>query len=379
MSQYSDLFNLPLGEHYLNCAYMSPLLRSVEEIGISAIRMKRSPSHITADDFFDGLEVLKSRFATLVHATSAQSCAFIPSVSYGMANAISNVDPKSGKHCLILKGEFPSGRLALERWCEEHVQEVREVGPAEENFMDGAMWNESVLEAITENSTMLVMSNVHWMNGILFDMKAIGERCRSTDTILIVDGTQGVGAVHMDLQSFHIDALISAGYKWLMGPYSTGMAYYGPYFHHSRPIEESWMNRTNAKAFSDLTNYGKFYSPEAGRFNVGQTSNFILAPMLSEALRQVNEWGTDLIGSHDLALFKPLYDYVKSHDPKVDLTYQSPHILGIPKPKGMGDIELDQRLTSQKISVSKRGTFLRISPHLYNDAEDIKALLTCLS
>jgi selenocysteine lyase/cysteine desulfurase len=164
-----------------------------------------------------------------------------------------------------------------------------------------------------------------------------------------------------------------------MGPYSTGMAYYGECFHHGRPIEESWMNRTNAKEFGDLTNYGKFYTPEAGRFNVGQTSNFILTPMLSEAVRQVNEWGSELISSHARTLCAPVYDYMKSEGSKLDLKFQSSHILGIPKPRGMSDNELNQRLASKKISVSKRGAFLRISPHLYNDHDDINALMSCLS
>ena len=39
------------------------------------------------------------------------------------------------------------------------------------------------------------------------------------------------------------NVLVCAGYKWLMGPYSLGVAYYGKSFNNGIPIEENWINR----------------------------------------------------------------------------------------------------------------------------------------
>src|SRR5690606_18561046 len=135
------------------------------------------------------------------------------------------------------------------------------------------------------------ISSVHWMNGLRFDLKAIGEKCSSVGARFIVDGTQSVGALPMDVEEFKIDALICATYKWLLGPYSLGLVFMGKAFDDGVPLEESWMNRKNSMDFSTLTHYESEYEESAARYNVGETSNFILMPMLRESLAQINSWG----------------------------------------------------------------------------------------
>ncbi|MEQ9007935.1 MAG: aminotransferase, partial [Ekhidna sp.] len=91
------------------------------------------------------------------------------------------------------------------------------------------------------------------------------------------------------------DALICAGYKWLMGPYSIGLAYYGAAFDGGEPIEENWINRLNSEDFSNLVNYQPEYQEMALRYEVGEHSNFILVPMLHQAIRQILNWQPDNI------------------------------------------------------------------------------------
>ncbi len=43
MKCQKHLFQLPEGIHYLNCGYMSPLMKSVEEKGIDGMRRKEIP------------------------------------------------------------------------------------------------------------------------------------------------------------------------------------------------------------------------------------------------------------------------------------------------------------------------------------------------
>ena len=74
------------------------------------------------------------------------------------------------------------------------------------------------------------MSSIHWMNGTKFKLKEIGERCKKFGAMFIVDGTQSVGALKMDINEYNIDALVCASYKWLFGPYSMGLAYFSDQF-----------------------------------------------------------------------------------------------------------------------------------------------------
>ncbi len=139
------------------------------------------------------------------------------------------------------------------------------------------------------------MASVHWMNGTKFDLERIGSKCREVGAKLIIDGSQSVGALPIDVQKFKIDALICAAYKWLMGPYSVALSYIHEDFNEGIPLEESWMTRPNSDRFDRLTNYVEGYKPGAARFDVGQTSNFISGPMLNESLGQLLSWGVQEI------------------------------------------------------------------------------------
>ena len=61
-----DLFSLEDDFHYINCAYMSPLMRSVEEAGFAGVRKKARPYRLTIPDFFGDVEILRGLFAQLI-------------------------------------------------------------------------------------------------------------------------------------------------------------------------------------------------------------------------------------------------------------------------------------------------------------------------
>jgi selenocysteine lyase/cysteine desulfurase len=107
-----------------------------------------------------------------------------------------------------------------------------------------------------------------------------------------------------------IDALICAAYKWLLGPYSIGLAYYGEAFESGKPIEDSWLNRLNAEDFTKLTSYEDSYRSGAARYSMGENSNFILLPMLHKALDQIQEWGVPTIQDYSTELIQPLIRFL---------------------------------------------------------------------
>ncbi|HLM66668.1 MAG TPA: hypothetical protein VK358_04030, partial [Longimicrobium sp.] len=57
------LFSLPAGEHYLNCAYLSPLAKPVEEAAMAALVRRRDPTQIRPDDFFTDSDTARGLFA----------------------------------------------------------------------------------------------------------------------------------------------------------------------------------------------------------------------------------------------------------------------------------------------------------------------------
>jgi selenocysteine lyase/cysteine desulfurase len=378
LKNQKELFQLPPDIHYLNGAYMSPLLRSVEEAGIAALIKKRNPVQISPSDFFSDAEILRKNFGQLING-SADQIAIIPSASYGLTTAVNNLPKNNGNTALVVSDEFPSGYYAIEKWCYENHKNLITLKAPKSLKARGEHWNQIILDSINEDTAVLLISSIHWTDGTLFDLKAIGAKCQKHQAVFIVDGTQSVGALPIDVMKCQIDALVCAGYKWLMGPYSIGLAYFSEIFNHGTPLEETWMNRSNARNFSGLTSYVDDYSPGAGRYNVGEFSNFALLPMLNIAIEQILKWDPAYIQFYCEQLSKPLIPFLRENGYWVEEdVYRAKHLFGILLPEQVDQEVLLKKLQENNIFVSVRGKAIRLSLHLYNTEDDIQALMDVL-
>ena len=106
-----DLFDLPDDVAYLNCAYMSPLLKHAAAAGAAGIARKTRPWTISSDDFFADSERARALFAKLLGA-EADDIALVPAASYGVAIAAANLPFGEGQRILMLAEQFPSNVYA---------------------------------------------------------------------------------------------------------------------------------------------------------------------------------------------------------------------------------------------------------------------------
>ena len=380
LSCKSARFSLPKNASYLNCAYMSPLLKSVEKAGLRGVRMKRNPAEIHPLDFFTITQSLRREFARLVNADDEKRIAIIPSVSYGLATVTKNLDIRKGEHVLVAAEQFPSNYYPWQARCAEAGAEVKIVSPGK-NFRDrGKNWNTRFLESIDTNTKAVAIAHAHWADGTIFGLEALRLRTREVGALLIIDGTQSVGALPFDLQKIQPDALVCAAYKWLLGPYSIGLAYYGAYFNDAKPIEENWINRLDSENFSGLVNYEAQYQPGALRFGVGEQSNFILAPMALKALSQINRWHVDNIQAYCHSITEPAIDRLREDGFLIEeLPLRASHLFGIRHSRRWDPEKLKEKLIRNKIYVSVRGDAIRVSPHVYNRVEDLDRLVRTLT
>ncbi|MDZ7773268.1 MAG: aminotransferase class V-fold PLP-dependent enzyme [Balneolaceae bacterium] len=390
MECQKNLFHLEEGHHYLNCAFLSPLLKSAEAAGVEGIRAKTCPWEVTPDRFFEDGNLLRARFAELVNAPSADRVALMPAVSYGVATAVKNLPRPgkgrawghggSGKPRIVLNDEqFPSNVYAWQRFAREQGCEIHTVEAPETVDGRGAAWNERLLEAITDDTLAVALAPLHWTDGTLFDLEAVGRRCRETGSYLIVDGTQSVGALPFDVQAVQPDALFCAGYKWLLGPYSMALGYFGERLLDGVPLEEGWLNRRESEDFAGLVDYQPEYQPGARRYDVGQSSNFVLVPMMLRAVEQLLKWGPAEIQRYCRELTAPLAGELPVRGYRLENPdFRAHHLFGIRLPSGLTNEELKTRLGARNIHVSLRGSAVRISPNVYNTEEDIAALMEVL-
>jgi selenocysteine lyase/cysteine desulfurase len=372
-------FFLPAGHHYLNCAYMAPMARLVEQAGIEGIRAKRGPGRIEPSHFFETGEEIRTVFARLIGADDAGRIALIPAASYGLATAARNLPVGSGQSIITVHEQFPSHVYTWQRLAASADARVVTVEPG-----SGAgrrdRWNDRILEAIDRNTAVVAVPHVHWADGTLFDLVRIGARCREVGAALIVDGTQSVGALPFDVQAIRPDALVCAGYKWLLGPYSMGVAYFGPRFDQGIPLEENWIARKDSQDFAGLVNYQSEYGPAATRYDVGERSNFILAPMLLAALNMLDSWGIENIQDYCHTIAAPILSEASRLGYGVEASSTgASHLFGLRMPTGTDIISLKAELARRNVSVAIRGDAIRVSPNVYNTPDDARALIEGLA
>jgi selenocysteine lyase/cysteine desulfurase len=372
-----DLFSLDKQVSFLNCAYMSPQLKAVTAAGQHALVRKENPQRITVDDFFAPLQRVKTLFGNLVDAP-ADRVAFIPSVSYGMAVVALNLPLAAGQEILVVEDQFPSNYYPWARLAAERGARLRVVA-VEEGADKGRRLNEALLEAIGARTALVAISHVHWSQGIRFDLAALRQRTREVGSWLVVDGTQSVGALPFSVAAIQPDALVVAAYKWMMGPYATGLAYFGPELEHGRPVEENWINRLDSHNFRSLVNYQEQYQPGAGRFSMGEQSNFVLMPMLEAALQQLTAWGIPRIQDYCRRLNEPFINELQSLGVKLlPGDQRAHHLLALGLPAVMSLDVIRRKLQERQVVVSVRGASLRVAPNVYNQPADWERLLAAL-
>lgn len=378
MKHQKHLFSLPEDVTYINGAYMSPQLKSVTEIGLESVVRKNNPTTISPSDFFTNRILIKQRFASLIDAPDYQNCAIIPSVSYGIATVAKNIALQKGDEILLIDEQFPSNVYAWREKANNADAQITIVTPPDTFENRGKLWNEKILEAINENTRVVAMGHIHWADGTLFDLVSIRKKAHEVGAKLVIDGTQSVGALPFSVKDIQPDALIVGGYKWLLGPYSIGMAYYADTFNEGQPLEYNWMNRKNSEDFSQLVNYQDEYQPKADRFSVGESSNFILVPMQIKAIEQLLEWGTQNIQDYCDSISSKAIDQLREKGCFIeDKAYRSKHLFGVYLPDHIKMDAVRERFRESGISVGIRGEAIRVAPHLYNTAEDFEKFVAC--
>lgn len=379
MKDQRTKFSIPKGVTYLNCAYMSPLLKSVEKAGIIGMQRKRNPFSISAADFFSESERLREEYGALIKAKNAKRIVIVPSVSYGLATVAKNVQLSAGDKIIVAAEQFPSNYYPWEKLTLETKSSIVKVAPPDSLNARGKKWNERILEAIDGKTKIVSLGHVHWADGTRFDLDRIRKRTRDVGSLLIIDGTQSVGALPFDVQKIQPDALICGGYKWLMGPYSMGLAYYGEYFDDGKPVEENWMNRLYSENFTGLVNYQSNYQPGSLRYEVGEHSNFILVPMMLEALKQINRWQPENIQHYCKKISGSFIDKLKNAGFWIeDEPDRGSHLFGVRFPAHVSIDAAKEKIKKKKISVSFRGDSMRVAPNVYNDAKDFERLFEAL-
>lgn len=363
---FRALFDLPRKVTYLNCAYMGPLPTASVEAGMASYRQKAQPWTVKAPgDFFTGPDALRAEAAKLFGG-SAENIALVPAASYGLATAARNLNPNAGSEILVLKDQFPSNVYSWRVLAERTGATVRTVSRSANQS-----WTEAVMAAISPRTSVLALPQVHWADGGSLDLETIAAEGRKHGAALVLDLTQSLGAKPFDVKAVDPDFAVSASYKWLLGPYTIGLIHIADRHLDGVPLEENWIARQGSEDFARLVDYADGYAPGARRFDMGERSGFQLVPAATESVKLLNAVGVSRIADTLRETTSALADSVRPLGVKDDVPDRADHYLCLSLPAD-APADLAARLGASGVHVSQRSDRLRVTPHLYNDEDDIR-------
>ena len=369
-----NLFNIPDEIVYLNTAYISPLSLKVEKAINKGCKLETEPWKIDPEfHFFYQIKETKIIFSNLFNI-SYKNVSLIPSASYGISTAANNIKlTKTKNKILILKDQFPSN---VYPWMELSKKQEGVLEIIHE--LNETTLTEEIINKISEEVAVVAIPNIRWTDGYIIDLKKVSDACKNFDVNLILDLTQSAGAMQIDLKEINPEFAIIANYKWMLGPYSTGFLYISDKFIDGVPLEETWIGRKNSQDFSKLTDYQSLYNSDSIRFDMGQRANFSLLPGVKAALEQLHDWSIKKIENtlyqNNLIICKGLselgFEILSEKN-------SAPHFISARLP-GYDGNSLINTLKKNKIFISERSGYLRITPHLWNNEEDFFKLINCL-
>jgi selenocysteine lyase/cysteine desulfurase len=368
-------FAVPDDVVYVNTASLGPMLRTALDAGHAALERRAAPWTIHEDDWFAPSERVRQLLAALVGAPDADGVALVPATSYGMAVAAAILPVRADDEIVVLAEEYPSGVLTWRRVARETGARVVTVARSA-----GQSWGSAVVAAIGERTAIVSAPQVHWTDGALVDLDAVAARCRQVGARLVVDASQSLGAMPLDVTALRPDVVVSVGYKWLLGPYGRSYAWVAPDLRDGRPIEDTWLTRAGADDFASLVEYRDEYQPGARRYDQGGRPLLELTPIAVAALEQLTAWGVPSVAA---ALAQVSGEIVARLEglglaPSAGPDDRGPHIVGVPVPPDARDRVLAS-LERAGCYAALRGTSLRISPHLHVTPSDVDRLVAAVA
>ncbi len=369
-----SLFFLDVDITYLNCANMSPMLKSVRVAGLEAIETRAKPWKLQSADWFTNAEILRE-YAAQIYQTSADNIALVPSASYGLATAAKNLNVGKGKSIMVIEDQFPSNFYVWQKLSENSGLRIVTIRKE-----DNKSLTECILDKIDSSTGIIAIPNCHWIDGFFIDLKKISVAAKSAHAYLVLDLSQSLGAFPINIDEIDPDFAVSVGYKWLLGPYGLGYMYVSPKWHEKgEPLEYSWLTRDKSDDFTSLINYTNDYRTGARKFDMGEFSQFNNIPMAIAALKQILEWKVEFIQSSIRILTDMLFEYSRSRKTNGENFTKKNigHIIAIPLETKNIEVVKD-KISENRIVVSYRGSAIRVSPHIYNNKSDIDKLIQCL-
>ncbi len=309
------------------------------------------------------VEAVRRSAASIINADSDE-IAFTGNTSEGISIIASGFNWKKKDEVIIPVPDFPSNVYPWLNLKKKGVQV---------NFVqrqNGCINLKDIEKKMTPRTRMIALSSVDYLSGFAANLPELGNFCKKKGIFLFVDAIQSLGVIPLDVKECGIHFLSAGGHKWLTGPMGIGILFINKQVNDLlTPFNLGWKSVINEEDFNiDFTLKKNALQFEPGTMNISGIFG------LGAALNLLKEIGIPNIYYKVLRL----NDIFRKHLDERGLHIISPsnreNRSGILSFKPWNDpVKCYNFLISKKIMLSLRNGSIRISPHFYNNEDDISA------
>jgi len=333
---------------YLNTATFGQLPRRATE---AVARHWRHRDEMACTDFlswYNDADRLRASIAKLIGAT-ADDIAFVGNAAAALGMVLVALDLKPGDNIVTLQDEFPNYL---------YMPQMREVP-----------WGR-FYESVDDNTRLVAVSEVNYATGFRPPLEEVANFTRERDIILFVDGTQSCGALTVDVKKLDIDIYAAHAYKWLISPPGAAfMAVSEPARSKLRPVTVGWRSHKTWREVDNLHHGVPEFSDTAEKYEGGGLP-FALLYALEQSIGLMHEIGPAAIEERVMQLADSTRDRLREFGAEVNAGSQ---IVAARFP-GVDPSHLARSLKEKRVHVAARHGFLRVSPHFYNNHDDLEQL-----
>jgi selenocysteine lyase/cysteine desulfurase len=338
---------------YLNTATFGQLPRRATDAVADHWRRR---DELACTDFlawYDDMDRLRASIAKLIGA-AADDIAFTASAASALGMAIAALDLQPGDNIVTLQDEFPNYL---------YMPHAREVA-----------WDD-LFHSIDAHTRMVAISEVNYSTGFRPPLAELAKFTRERGILLFVDGTQSLGALTVDVKALGIDIYAVHGYKWLISPTGAGfMAVSEETRRRLRPISVGWRSHRTWRNVDNLHHGAPEFLDSAEKYEGGGLP-FPLLYALDQSIGLFHEIGPEVVEQRVMHLAQTARQMLREIGAEAPDT--GAQIVAAKFP-GIDPSQLARELKKSNLIVAARHGFLRVSPHFYNNEDDLDQLCAAL-
>ncbi len=340
---------------YLNTASGSPLSDFARQEAVEFYDDVLMNGDSNFRKWLERTEKIRGKIAKLIGADKSE-IAFIPNTSFGM-NIVAEMLIDRGD-VITMEDEFPSSTIPFLN----KGFRLNFVKPYK-----GTYSTENIGGHITKDTKILVTSHVQYSTGFKQDLVELGKFCKRNGLIYVVNATQSIGAMPIDVKKAGIDFLVFSSVKWLLTGDAIGAIYISKKAQTRKWPVAGWLS---VKHPFRMDNKKVDFKNNASILEIGGQC-FPSIFVLGKAVDFISEIGMENVQKRIYELNDYLMEKLSALNLKIVTPFDRKYRSGITVIKVENAEDIVKKLSGKNIIISARKDGLRISVHIYNNEKDI--------